>query len=158
MAKLRMHTDVTLDLFDDLTRLLGEAFRNFSDHTCTEFHTVELRRETAARKRREAKRNAALASTNTGPIPEATEKSTRPASKKTSSRSKSGSKFNDSSSHADHAGQESSPADEPLPKQYNYRTPKHHFLGDYPNTIRRYGTTDSYSTESVSISAHEKSF
>jgi hypothetical protein len=31
-------------------------------------------------------------------------------------------------------------------------TYKYHACGDYPNTIRRYGTTDSYSTEIVSYS------
>jgi hypothetical protein len=35
-------------------------------------------------------------------------------------------------------------------KQLNLRTYKYHSLGDYFNTIRRLGTTDSYSTQSVS--------
>ena len=36
--------------------------------------------------------------------------------------------------------------------RFNFGTPKFHFLGDYTSTIRRYGTTDSYSTQSVSKS------
>ena len=40
--------------------------------------------------------------------------------------------------------------DEPRKKKFNLRTYKYHSLGDYANTIRRYGTTDSYSTEPVS--------
>jgi hypothetical protein len=36
-------------------------------------------------------------------------------------------------------------------KQFNLNTYKHHALGDVANTIRRYGTTDSYSTEPVSL-------
>jgi len=35
-------------------------------------------------------------------------------------------------------------------RQLNLRTYKYHSLGDYFNTIRRLGTTDSYSTQSVS--------
>ena len=34
----------------------------------------------------------------------------------------------------------------------NINTLKNHSLGDYPDQIRRYGTTDSFSTESVSAS------
>jgi hypothetical protein len=37
------------------------------------------------------------------------------------------------------------------PKQLNLRTYTHHALGDYADTIRRVGTTDSYSTQPVSI-------
>lgn len=36
-----------------------------------------------------------------------------------------------------------------LKKSLNLNTYKNHSLGDYTNAIRRYGTTDSYSTESV---------
>jgi hypothetical protein len=37
----------------------------------------------------------------------------------------------------------------PIRKMFNLNTYKFHALGDYPDTIRRYGTTDSYSTEPV---------
>jgi hypothetical protein len=40
---------------------------------------------------------------------------------------------------------------ESLPKTLNIHTYKHHGLGDYPNTIREFGTTDSYSTEPVGM-------
>ena len=40
-------------------------------------------------------------------------------------------------------------------KQLNLTTYKYHALADYPNTIRRYGTTDSYSTQTVSGSFTE---
>jgi hypothetical protein len=36
-------------------------------------------------------------------------------------------------------------------KKFNLQTYKFHALGDYVATIRRYGTTDSYSTEIVSV-------
>lgn len=45
-----------------------------------------------------------------------------------------------------------SESDGPLPKRFNIRIYKYHALGDYANTIRRFGTTDSYSTEPVSHS------
>jgi hypothetical protein len=37
------------------------------------------------------------------------------------------------------------------PKTFNLQTYKFHSLGDYVETIRKYGTCDSYSTEIVSI-------
>jgi hypothetical protein len=39
-------------------------------------------------------------------------------------------------------------------KHLNLKTYKYHALGDYVSTIRRYGTTDSYSTEPVSCQSH----
>jgi hypothetical protein len=38
------------------------------------------------------------------------------------------------------------------PKQLNLRTYTFHSLGDYHLTIRRFGTTDSYTTQPVSLS------
>jgi hypothetical protein len=38
------------------------------------------------------------------------------------------------------------------PKNFNLQTYKFHSLGDYAATIRRYGTSDSYTTEIVSDS------
>lgn len=39
----------------------------------------------------------------------------------------------------------------PKVKKLNLETYKYHALGDYPNTIRRMGTTDNFSTQPVSI-------
>ena len=40
------------------------------------------------------------------------------------------------------------------PKQLSLKTYKFHALGDYVQTIRQFGTTDSYSTQHVSSSWH----
>jgi hypothetical protein len=37
------------------------------------------------------------------------------------------------------------------PKQLNLKTYKFHSLGDYVETIRQFGTADSYSTQSVGV-------
>jgi hypothetical protein len=55
MAKLCMHTDDTLKIFDDLTVHIGSNFRTFNKHTCPAFDTEELCREVDARKHRQAK-------------------------------------------------------------------------------------------------------
>lgn len=58
LAKLRMHTDVTLDIFDEATVQLGAAFRAFVGKTCPAFDTRELRREAESRQRRRRKKMA----------------------------------------------------------------------------------------------------
>ena len=115
LAKLRMHTDQTLDIFDRVTAAIGTELRHFATNTCNAFQTRELRRETTARQRRALKKNA----------------------------DQNGSTL----SSADN-GQRSGA----LPKMFNMHTIKNHSLGDYPDQICHYGTTDSYSTESVSTS------
>ena len=43
----------------------------------------------------------------------------------------------------------------PKTKTLNLNTYKWHALGDYANTIRRYGTTDNYSTQTVSLPGYQ---
>lgn len=50
LAKLRLHTDHSLDLLDKATRLLGDQLRKFQQFTCAAFKTMELPLETAARR------------------------------------------------------------------------------------------------------------
>ncbi len=52
LAKLRMQTEGSLKLLDDITTEFGQLIRQFRDLTCTTFTTVELPREAEARERR----------------------------------------------------------------------------------------------------------
>lgn len=104
LAKLRLHTDHSLCIFDEVTASIGERLRTFATRTCSAFDTRELRREAEARKRREVKKS--MTATSITPTRQQ--------------------------------------------KTFNLQTYKLHVLGDYPTTIRRYGTCDSYSTEPVS--------
>lgn len=54
LAKLRIHTDETLDMFAAVTKTLTSAMRRFLRETCSAFTTRELRREATARGRRTA--------------------------------------------------------------------------------------------------------
>jgi hypothetical protein len=54
-AKLRMHTDVTLKLFENLTTELGDQFRLFVAETCTQVKAYELEREARAREKAASK-------------------------------------------------------------------------------------------------------
>jgi hypothetical protein len=73
LAKLRMHTDLTLKIFDDETTRMGAEFRKFNNNTCPAFETHELNRETEARKRRRSKKakttNTLLGQTSTSAAP-----------------------------------------------------------------------------------------
>lgn len=118
LAKLRLHTDITLGIMDRLTTELGQALRDFEEHTCPAYITRELPRETAARQRRQKSKKA------------------------TSNKS------DDVEPSAGAPDPESEDLKR-LKKSLNLHTYKYHSLGDYVETIRRYGTTDSYSSQTV---------
>ncbi|KAF8057993.1 hypothetical protein FPV67DRAFT_1429294 [Lyophyllum atratum] len=120
LAKLRMHTDLTLKIFEDVTVSLGNAFRRFENETCAAYTTYELPREFEARKRREAKTRAGKDASDT--------------SKDTSVESTSASAKPPQSARR-------------RKRAFNMATYKFHALADYPGMIRLYGTCDSYSTE-----------
>jgi hypothetical protein len=47
-AKLRMHTEDMLALFDTATTVLGQSVQKFSKTTCQHYHMTELPQECAA--------------------------------------------------------------------------------------------------------------
>ncbi len=65
LAKLRMQTEGSLKLLDDLTTEFGQLIRQFRDLTCNTFATVELPCEAAARERRRQE-NATSSSSQAG--------------------------------------------------------------------------------------------
>lgn len=121
LAKLRLHSDDTLKLLDDETTELGDHLRKFQSNTCAAFQTKELGKEASARHRRQAKQD-------------------HKSRKKPTARNSTTSQEN--AATGDQAPQRK-------PKEFNLNTYKMHALGDYVETIRQYGTTDSYSTELV---------
>ena len=57
LAKLRLHSDNTLDIMDDMTPKLGSQFCEFHDKICPQFQTCELPREVVAHQRCHSKQN-----------------------------------------------------------------------------------------------------
>jgi hypothetical protein len=146
LAKLRMHTDSTLNLMDSVTTKLGQQLRKFRDTTCNNFATVELPKEVAAQKRRQTKaqgkKHAGSSSSLSmgGPTAQCT---VPPAvSPQTESLP---------------LPSTSNTAQAPKQRTLNLFTYKFHALADYVDTIRLFGTTDSYSTQTVSLSIHKPS-
>ncbi|KAI9069921.1 hypothetical protein FKP32DRAFT_1608199 [Trametes sanguinea] len=56
LAKLRLHTEITVEIFRAATTEMYAAVRAFAQSTCTHYETHELDREAEARARREEKR------------------------------------------------------------------------------------------------------
>ena len=134
-----MHTDVTLELLSQVTISFGTRIRAFQEKTCAAFSTHELEREQAARVRRQDKMKAAAeTNSNAQKGKKATAETKSNTQKGTQATTKTNSQPRKSSS-----GRQ--------PKQFNLNTYKYHALGDYCNTIRRFGTTDSYSTQPVGL-------
>jgi hypothetical protein len=112
LAKLRTHTDVTIQRLDELTSDLGYHLRRFESDTCSAYHTYELKREMKARQRKQVHQQRTINATTQG---------------------------------------KNNPSCGRMPKTFNLQTYKVHALGDYVEAIKTFGTTDSYSTEVVSI-------
>ena len=68
LAKLRMQTEGSLQLLEDLTTEFGQLLRQFRDLTCATFTTVELPREAAARERLKQAKNNSTGNTATQPL------------------------------------------------------------------------------------------
>ncbi len=124
LAKLRMHTDTTLSVFEKTTADLGTIVRGFAAKVCTAFVTRELPREEAARGR-------------------------RTAAKATQSNKGKG-RGQNQQSQAESAEDGSSGKSGPNIKKFSLVTYKWHALGDYVKMVRGFATTDSYSTQTVS--------
>ena len=106
-AKLRLHTDTTLEMLETVTKALCQALRHFAAVTCPRYTTKELPREVNAR------------------------------IKCQQAQAMCGAKANKPTGNSVKV------------KRFNMSTYKIHCIPDYPDAIRKYGTTDSYSTQTV---------
>ncbi|TFY73276.1 hypothetical protein EWM64_g10736, partial [Hericium alpestre] len=155
LAKLRMHTDTTLDHLEVLTSTLGAQFRKFDRDICSHYATRELPREIAARQRRKRTTFAAPATQPASAIDTVDQRSnstnadiTMPVpapSAMTPTLPASAAPAHTSIPTAS-AGS-SSKATAKLKKFNVLNTYKYHVMGDYSPMIRRKSTTDNYSTQ-----------
>lgn len=161
LAKLHLQTETTLSLLAESTASLGKLLRRFASIVCVEYMTKDLPEEesVAARKKVRAAQKEGEQSVNTlipfaalEPDPAAVTQVTPQADRIEDSlvRASEGiSAPQESSSNPLSSKGSSKP-----PRQFSLSTYKIHALGDYVDTIRRYGTTDSYSTRLVSQSSY----
>lgn len=126
LAKLRLHTDDSLTLLEEATRSLGTHLRHFQATTCEAYDTRELPNEVLARRRK-------TQNPDQGICKSFIELWSTPHS----------------AQRAVTAGDLLGAKLVPKVKKFNLNTFKVHVLGHYPRNIKRYGTTDSYSTQPV---------
>jgi hypothetical protein len=136
LAKSRMHTDTTLEHLRRLTKEFGSLMRQFRDQTCSNFDTVELPREVAARNRHQRRGQAKI------------------SSKGLTSSASSGQVVPPLNAASSPEGDTTQVASLSAPssrkvRTMNLSTTKFHFLGDYVRTIQQFGCTDSFSTQLV---------
>lgn len=120
-----MHTEDTLQHLEKVTVTIGRELRSFRDSSSAAFVCKELPGETMRRARHQRKKKR-QANGISEPTLISSSDITSPAP-------------------------EITPELLPKIKRTNLLTYKLHALGDYVSTIRLFGTTDSYSTQIVSI-------
>lgn len=169
LAKLQMHHDITLEIFDAETRSLGEKLHDFSMKTCAAFDTIELCWEQQALLCQEAWNESSHGHQNA--LASASVPHLAPHSSRTSSdsanldsllqgiqqpQSTGGSMNHDLPICINSAADQTQPRGSNLPthggrrcKKLNINTYKFHSYSNYPNTIQECRTMDSYSTELV---------
>ena len=154
LAKLRMHTDSSLQEFRQVTTLLGEGLRYFADETCQHFQTFETDKEYQARNWTTARRLAKLPPSlpvagndiedRLGSPPPRPMLASEPMQGPPSvTLSQTSSEANRNSAPFEKSGKRR--------KTFNISTPKAHFFPDYAEQIELYGTTDSLSTKLVEL-------
>lgn len=149
LAKLRVHTEHTLDYLDQATVAIGRGLRAFRDWT-QELGTVELPGEASARQRRKSKKVSSKKTSN-----HAAASCAVPSQNQLTSLSKrvTGSKACGATVDPPAASGSNRPPPKAKGKHFNLLTYKMHALGDYVRTIKLFGTTDSYSTQVVRFQA-----
>ncbi|KAJ3533663.1 hypothetical protein NMY22_g7246 [Coprinellus aureogranulatus] len=173
LSKLRMHTELTLEVLDLWTSIVGEASRVFAKLTCDRFKTSELKREYEARMRREARQSAMKgvrggndelgkqAHTADSPsyLPDATSQLrsaleqapvAQPVPHLPVGAKDSGVRPNRLKPASAVFGVEQPKVEKTVgrkPRKWSLSTPKFHSMGDVVHYIRKMGTTDSYSTQ-----------
>ena len=135
-----MHSDSTLTLLEELTIEFGKLMCQFRDLTCSQFQTVELPQETAARHRRRIKAQATAAQVYSSSAPNLVSTVSEPTDNTAFPQP---SILVQTSSGSHSQPQPPSGLSSKI-KGLNLFTVKFHFLGDYVHHIRLFGTTVSF--------------
>ncbi|KAG8684338.1 hypothetical protein FRC11_012248, partial [Ceratobasidium sp. 423] len=132
LAKLYVHTDMTLQALRLATKLLGSRLRHFRDHIAPLYHTHETQKEYEKRIRQKAKVSNIQPSNQM-----ATPQSLPPVGKKQQIIEETQDiVLNERTNHTKRQT-----------KSFSLQGFKIHGLGDIIEAIERYGTTESYSTQ-----------
>lgn len=165
LAKLRMHTEPTLQGLDKATAGIGRELRSFREWSRDSFTVKKLPKESGARRRRKQRARAPQGDSSSQPevviIPSTAMSdssllsSSAAARTSTATSNVAGSTLSEVPSTSTPTAGASTVGTDTLKipgkvEILNLFTYKLHALGDYVRTIRAFGTTDSYSTQIVS--------
>lgn len=127
LAKLRLHTETTVQDLENSTARLGDQLRDFVKTMCPEYLTYNLPSEEAAGTRRRARKAVARPPTHVydDSGSEEDEKKEKKAKKKTGKKRRT--------------------------RLLSLDSYKLHALGGYAKAIRLYGTTDNYNSQTVCV-------
>jgi hypothetical protein len=150
LAKLRLHTDRTLDLLEEATESLGRHLRQFVNQVCHKVKTYETAKEASARTQRQT-RAREKAKVNKGKTVTTKGKGKdRDKDRSTRKGKNNGATLTSPSPMQETKDAPNNPKRR-RQRSFNLLTYKIHALGDYVWTIHSFGTTDSYSTQQVRI-------
>lgn len=124
LAKLRLHTETTVQDLENSTAQLGDILRDFQKKVCPEHDTYDLPTEEAARSRRRTRKVAAPPPTHV---------------------------YADSGSEEDKKMQKKKKIVKRKTRSFNLDSYKLHSLGGYAKAIRQYGTMDNYNSQTVCV-------
>ncbi|PPQ81433.1 hypothetical protein CVT24_001917 [Panaeolus cyanescens] len=137
LAKLRLHTESTLVALQENTRRLGAILREFVKVVCSAYTTKDLPSEEAARARRVANNLKKGKTTSNSKSQKQSQTSRKTAAQGMST-----------------TDGETLTAEKAI-KTLNLFTYKLHALGHYPDAIRKFGTSDNFSTQTGELE-HKK--
>ena len=148
LAKLRMHTESTLSYMESATVILGRELRRFRDTTCSAFSTTELPKEARAQVRKESRKQAKASTSNM-----LAEMSDIPRVLSDTMEIEMSNISAESAIVLPEIAEITftKPSNKKAKKKFNLSTYKFHAIADYPRTIRMFGPTDSYSTQTVRL-------
>jgi hypothetical protein len=125
LAKLRLHTETTVQDLENLTARLGDILRDFQKRVSAEYVTYDLPTEEAARSRRQTRKAMVAPSTHAyaDSGDEEGEQMQKKEKKKQTRKT----------------------------RKFNLDSYKLHSLGGYAKAIRQFGTTDNYNSQTVCV-------
>jgi hypothetical protein len=136
-----------------LTKPLGEKLRHFAGKVTKDFVVKEHPKETAAKTRRAAANLKQKTTKGKGPAKEVTVKKSTKGKQKESTKGK-------QKESTKGKQKKSTKGKQPEKKTISMSllTYKFHALGDYAQTIRECGTTDSYNSQTVNILLYSETY
>ncbi|KAG6905806.1 hypothetical protein DXG01_000630, partial [Tephrocybe rancida] len=135
-------SDASINILDEETTRLGNSLWDFQAKTCPQFETHKLQKEQDTREHKEAAQAKSNLPSNS--VPKPSKKSKGKAKAKDDAAPQEASVIGSSNGDGIATGK---PKGGCKPRTFTMNGYEAHAMGDYVAAVKKYGTTDSYSTE-----------